>query len=67
MAKSKEQNEPAIRGLTEEQAVDVVNVLVSDMTPRRCRNCGCSDDRACPGGCYWIEDDLCSRCEEIQS
>lgn len=29
---------------------------------RACRVCGCTDDRACPGGCYWVEDDLCSRC-----
>lgn len=27
-----------------------------------CRVCGCTDDRACPGGCYWVEPDLCSRC-----
>lgn len=27
---------------------------------RRCRVCGCTDDNACPGGCYWVEDDLCS-------
>lgn len=27
-----------------------------------CRRCGCTDDRACRGGCIWIEPDLCSRC-----
>lgn len=27
-----------------------------------CRVCGCSDDDACPGGCYWVEPDLCSAC-----
>jgi hypothetical protein len=31
---------------------------------RRCRVCGCKDDRACLGGCSWVEDDLCSTCEE---
>lgn len=31
---------------------------------RRCRICGCTDDRACPGGCYWVEEDLCSKCAE---
>ena len=30
---------------------------------RCCRKCGCADLRACPGGCYWVADDLCSRCE----
>lgn len=31
---------------------------------RSCRVCGCTDERACPGGCYWVEPDLCSRCFE---
>jgi len=35
---------------------------------RACRVCGCTDDRACEGGCWWVEDpaggDLCSRCEK---
>jgi len=29
---------------------------------RRCRVCGCTDDQACPGGCRWVDVDLCSRC-----
>ncbi len=29
---------------------------------RTCRICGCTDDFGCPGGCYWVEDDLCSAC-----
>jgi hypothetical protein len=28
----------------------------------RCRVCGCTDDHACEGGCYWVEEDLCSAC-----
>lgn len=31
---------------------------------RRCRVCGCTDDQACEGGCYWVEPDLCSACVE---
>lgn len=27
---------------------------------RTCRVCGCTDARACEGGCSWIEKDLCS-------
>lgn len=32
-----------------------------------CRVCGCTDDRVCDGGCWWVEDedvfsDLCSAC-----
>ncbi len=29
---------------------------------RRCRVCGCTNNRACPGGCYWVAIDLCSKC-----
>ncbi len=32
------------------------------LAPRACRVCGCTNDRACPGGCYWVERDLCSVC-----
>ncbi len=30
--------------------------------PQVCRVCGCTWVKACPGGCYWVEDDLCSTC-----
>lgn len=30
---------------------------------RRCRVCGCTDLRACPGRCWWVAVDLCSTCE----
>jgi hypothetical protein len=30
---------------------------------RTCRACGCTDSRACPGGCHWVAPDLCSACE----
>jgi len=23
---------------------------------RVCRDCGCTDDHACPGGCWWIDE-----------
>lgn len=35
---------------------------------RACRVCGCTEENACDGGCYWVDDpeggDLCSRCAE---
>lgn len=31
-----------------------------------CRACCCTDDHACEGGCFWVEDDLCSRCAAIE-
>lgn len=43
-----------------EELIEEVNRL--DMP--RCRICGCTDDNACPGGCYWVEEDLCSKCVE---
>jgi hypothetical protein len=27
-----------------------------------CRICGCTQNNACPDGCYWIEENLCSGC-----
>lgn len=27
-----------------------------------CEICGCTDDRACPGGCAWVAPGLCSSC-----
>lgn len=29
-----------------------------------CRVCGCTQNNACPGGCSWIEPDLCSACAD---
>lgn len=29
---------------------------------RRCRRCGCTEEKACAAGCYWVEQDLCSEC-----
>ncbi|TAA18233.1 hypothetical protein EA658_13895 [Pseudoxanthomonas winnipegensis] len=31
---------------------------------RRCRDCGCTDLQACPGGCHWVEPDRCSACAQ---
>lgn len=43
--------------------------FVRDLSPtspilpeRSCRKCGCTEARACPGGCSWQEPDLCSAC-----
>ena len=30
-----------------------------------CRDCGCTDEKACEGGCTWVEPDLCSACKQI--
>ncbi|PNT91265.1 hypothetical protein [Clostridium thermosuccinogenes] len=40
--------------------------IENESTEQRCRVCGCTDYHACEGGCYWVEDDLCSRCAEFE-
>lgn len=36
---------------------------------RACQICGCTDDRACPGGCSWVSVDppICSACIEPEA
>lgn len=31
-----------------------------------CRICGCTYMRPCPGGCGWVEGDLCSICSAFR-
>jgi hypothetical protein len=35
-----------------------------DKKENKCRVCGCTDSHACPGGCWWVQDDLCSSCAD---
>ena len=28
----------------------------------QCKVCGCTEAEACVGGCYWVEENLCSNC-----
>lgn len=38
-------------------------VLLGDPgAAERCQVCGCTEERACPGGCSWVEPGLCSAC-----
>ena len=39
-----------------------LNVVPRIKNALKCRVCRCTDDMACPGGCFWIEPDLCSAC-----
>ena len=36
--------------------------IKTPMADRSCRGCGCTDERACPGGCSWVTPNLCSAC-----
>jgi hypothetical protein len=33
---------------------------------RACRICGCTEYEPCPGGCSWVEEDLCSNPECVK-
>lgn len=41
---------------------NVIEQMDPDFFKRKCRVCGCDWNHACPGGCSWVGDDLCSRC-----
>ncbi|MER7930530.1 hypothetical protein ABTY96_46730 [Streptomyces sp. NPDC096057] len=48
--------------------------LLNVEEPARCVRCGCTEDQACEGGCYWVPNrqliDFCSACasaEELQA
>lgn len=46
-------------------SIDVSEALGPAQSANRCRRCGCTDTRACPGRCWWVEPDLCSSCAPI--
>lgn len=46
----------------------MVDEAIDEDEPR-CRVCGCTEDRACAGGCWWVPDpeqlgELCSSCAQ---
>ena len=43
-------------------AMEAREQLLGASGERTCSGCGCSDSRACPGGCVWATETLCSRC-----
>lgn len=48
-----------------QEASAIAERLNQEETVQKCRICGCTWHNACPGGCYWVETDLCSKCAEI--
>jgi len=45
------------------EGLDIGDELLVKFIIRACRVCGCTTKRPCQSGCYWIDADLCSRCE----
>lgn len=44
------------------QTIEEVRMTDIEAGGRQCRECGCTDNAACPGGCSWVGLDLCSDC-----
>lgn len=42
---------------------DLGKQALKQLVPRMCRRCGCTEDRACKGGCSWADRDLCTACQ----
>lgn len=42
--------------------IEAVRIADVEAGGRQCRECGCTDNAACPGGCSWVGLDLCSDC-----
>lgn len=59
---------PCTLAMTNETALmetDALDALELHQSVPACRECGCTDDRACvteAGPCHWVEPDLCSAC-----
>lgn len=59
------EDDPVLRAIAEagwDPAQDAKDVSPAPGEKWKCRRCGCTDDRPCPGGCYWVQQDLCSQC-----
>lgn len=63
---------PGSGDLIRDQIEELLARLPEGVVPEtfdECAGCGCTDDRACPGGCYWVAEGLCSSCvaDEVRS
>jgi len=38
------------------------DLIVRTVAGPHCRVCGCTEDQACPGGCAWVTEGLCTAC-----
>lgn len=42
----------------------IAEYSLESFVQEECIFCGCTDDRACEGGCSWVLPGLCSKCAE---
>lgn len=45
---------------------EVTTSMDRESSEQKCRVCGCTWNNACEGGCYWVKDDLCSKCANVE-
>jgi hypothetical protein len=59
-----DEGNPAARPIMEECARKEFarQLRIAHGEERACAGCGCSETRACSGGCVWGSETLCSRC-----
>jgi ParB/RepB/Spo0J family partition protein len=62
-ATAKDQALDDAEDLDDEEEAEADDDFGEDMA---CRVCKCTEHNACAGGCSWVQDDLCSRCDEFQ-
>lgn len=44
-------------------ARDLLDMLEESIVSKWvCKHCGCTENTPCPGGCFWVAPNLCSRC-----
>ncbi len=36
--------------------------MPTELKEQKCRICGCTDSKACEGGCSWVLPEICSKC-----
>jgi hypothetical protein len=54
----------SVRKTMSNGADTIMNKISEYRVIKTCIKCGCTDDRACPGGCWWHSQDppICSAC-----
>ncbi len=59
-----EEGNPDARAAMEDAARQEVarQLKIARGEEQACAQCGCSQSRACSGGCIWARENLCSRC-----
>ncbi|MFX4240287.1 hypothetical protein ACOTWR_06615 [Aliarcobacter butzleri] len=69
---TKKEAKKIIDGLVNENKVSRENINISiENLETICVNCGCSDYRACPNCCSWLDMEvsatfgICSNCEDV--